>query len=194
MQRCNEYVLKKGIKMNAENTVILTLSRAEEQEFSNAVGDKMMKNINISKYLGGIVNKEGGEKRDVSYTIKKFSASAGALWPVIKERYVPLKVKKIIFNYVMTPTVIYGLESWVMTVKDRNKFQAAEMKPLMAMIGKTRRDRVRNKNLRKTIGVCSMLNKIDAAHLRWQGVARQSQMDEDADPPDRRKAYFWELK
>ena len=43
------------------------------------------------------------------------------------------------------------------------------MRPLRPMVGKTRRDRVKNEDIKKSIGVCSVLNKIDAGQLRWLG-------------------------
>ena len=53
------------------------------------------------------------------------------------------------FNTVLTPTLTYGSESWVMKTADRSRIQAAEMRPLRAMVGKTRRDRVKNEDIRK---------------------------------------------
>ena len=84
----------------------------------------MVKNTNIFKYLGSVVTKEGGNKRDISERINKFSASVRTLWPIIKEKQVPLEVKKIIFNTVLTPTLTYGSESWVMKqTADRSRIQ-----------------------------------------------------------------------
>ena len=90
----------------------------------------MVKNTNTFQYLGSVVTEEGGNGRDTSEKINKFSASVGTLWPIIKEKQVPLEVKRIIFNTVLTPTLTYGSESWVMKSADRSRIQAAEMRPL----------------------------------------------------------------
>ena len=81
----------------------------------------------------------------------------------------PLKAKKIIFESVLTPTLMYGAEAWTLNKKERSKVQAAEMKTLRAIVKKTRRDRIRNEKIREEVGVSSMLRKIDAAQLRWLG-------------------------
>ena len=51
---------------------------------------------------------------------------------------------------------------------DRSRIQLAEMRPLRAMVGK-------NEDIRKSIGVCSVLNKINASQLRdtWKGRKRK---------------------
>ena len=51
------------------------------------------------------------------------------------------------------------------------------MRPLRAMVGKTRRDRMRNEDIRKSVGVCSVLNEIDAGQLRLLGHLER--MDEE---------------
>ena len=40
---------------------------------------------------------------------------------------------------------------------------------MRAMIGRSRRDRVRHEQIRERIGVCPVLNKINSSHLRWLG-------------------------
>ena len=129
----------------------------------------MAKNTNTFKYLGSIVTEKGRNSRDISERIKRFIAIVGTLWPIIEEKQVPLEVERIILNTVLTPTLTYGSERLVMKSADRSRTQEAEMRQPRAMVGKTRRDRIRTEDIRKSVGVCSVLNKIDAGQLRWLG-------------------------
>ena len=63
----------------------------------------------------------------------------------------------------------YGSESWTMTMKDRSRIQASEMKTLRTIVHKTRRDRIRNENVRGMVGVAPLINKIEKGQLRWLG-------------------------
>src|SRR5215469_8943931 len=63
--------------------------------------------------------------------------------------------------------MIYGAECWTTTTASRSRIQAAEMRPLRAMIGKSRRDRVRNEYVRNRIGVSPMIKIIERSQLRW---------------------------
>ena len=64
---------------------------------------------------------------------------------------------------------MYGAETWSTNKRDRSRIQAAEMRTLRTIVGKTRRDRIRNVKIREDIKVAPILNKIDAAQLRWLG-------------------------
>ncbi len=69
----------------------------------------------------------------------------------------------------LTPILTYGSKCWAMTTSDRSRIQAAEMRHLITMLSKTRRDKIRNENIRESVGVCPMINKIEAGQLIWLG-------------------------
>ena len=56
-----------------------------------------------------------------------------------------------------------------MTRREDSRIQSAEMYVLTMIIGKTSRDRLRNERISEEIRVKAMLNKMDAARLRWWG-------------------------
>ncbi len=62
---------------------------------------------------------------------------------------IPIEAKRKIFDSVIVPILSYASESWKMTNRNWNRLQVAEMRPLRAMVGKTRRDRVRNEDIRR---------------------------------------------
>jgi hypothetical protein len=45
--------------------------------------------------------------------------------------------------------ILYGAQTWPCTKREESKLQAAEMKCLRAVVGKTRRDRSRNTYIRE---------------------------------------------
>jgi hypothetical protein len=74
-----------------------------------------------------------------------------------------------IYSSTYTPTLLYGSESWVTTEKWKQNLQRAEMKHLRRFIGKTRRDKIQNQEIRMTLGTQPLQNKIEQAQLRWFG-------------------------
>ncbi len=130
------------------------------------------------KYLGCMFAKDRDKnKMEITERIVKYSRCVCALYPVLKDTYIPIEAKREIFNSVMVPILSYASESWTMTRRDWSRVQAAEMRPLRAMVGKTRRDRVRNEDIRREVGVTSVRAKIDKSQLRW--LEHQERMDED---------------
>jgi uncharacterized protein YydD (DUF2326 family) len=62
---------------------------------------------------------------------------------------------------------LYGIENWVLTEKDKNRIQAAEMRFLRSTMGVTRQDRLTNEALRKTLNVNSLNNAISKYREKW---------------------------
>jgi hypothetical protein len=50
-------------------------------------------------------------------------------------------------------TLLYGSECWTMRKRDMQKLQAAEMRLLRSVKGRTRLDKIRNEDVRKELGV-----------------------------------------
>ena len=167
--RWDQVLTEAGLKMNAEKTEVMKVCRGEEGDILVDIGGKRLKNVKEVKYLGSVFSSEGNNKMEINDRIMQYTKATGALYPLIKDVHIPLAAKKTIFESILTPTLMYGAETWVTNTKERSKIQAAEMKPLRLMRGKTRRDRIRNEKFREEVGVTPVLHKIDAAQLRWLG-------------------------
>ena len=53
----------------------------------------------------------------------------------------------------LTPIIMYGAECWRLTMKDRSRVQAGEMKKLRTKVNKTKMDKIRNTAIREDIGI-----------------------------------------
>ena len=94
----------------------------------------------------------------------------GALKGVMKNRGLGMNVKKVLYEKVVLPTVMYGSESWGMKVTERQKLNVFEMECLRSMTGVSRLDRVRNEVVRARTGVRRELAaRVDMNVLRWFG-------------------------
>jgi hypothetical protein len=62
---------------------------------------------------------------------------------------------------------LYGSENWVLTEKDKNRVQAAEMGFFRSALGVTRQDRLTNEAIRKTLKVNSLNDTISKYKDNW---------------------------
>ena len=61
--------------------------------------------------------------------------------------------KKGMYEGIVVPTALYGSEAWMLENKVKNRMDVTEMSCLRSMCGVTRRDRVRNEEIRRRCGL-----------------------------------------
>ena len=94
----------------------------------------------------------------------------GWIGSVMKNRGLGMDVKKVLYEKVIVPTVMYGSELWGMKVSERRRLNVFEMKCLRSMAGVSRLDRLRNEEVRERTGVRKELaGRVDMNVLRWFG-------------------------
>jgi hypothetical protein len=62
---------------------------------------------------------------------------------------------------------LYRSENWVLTEKDKNRIQAAEMRFLRSKLGVTRQNRLTNEAIKETLKVNSFNNTISKYRGIW---------------------------
>ena len=63
------------------------------------------------------------------------------------------------------PALMYGTETWAKKKAEERKMQSTEMRMLRWMIGKTRKDRVRNEEVHKMVKVADIAEKMRERRL-----------------------------
>jgi hypothetical protein len=70
---------------------------------------------------------------------------------------------------VIRPAMLYGVEYWSTKRRYVQQLSVAEMRMLLWICGHTRRDRVRNDDIRERLGVAPVKEKLVRHRLRWFG-------------------------
>jgi len=63
------------------------------------------------------------------------------------------------FKVVARPTLLYGSETWVTTIRDMTRLEAAEMRFLRSVIGYIRLDKIRSEVIRKELQTQTKLDQ-----------------------------------
>ena len=71
----------------------------------------LRKYIDQFKYLGSVIAANGGVEADVHHRVSK-GCSVGCIKRSNKNRGLGMNVKKVLYEKVVVPTVMYGSESW----------------------------------------------------------------------------------
>ena len=79
-----------------------------------------------------------------------------------------MNVKKVLYEVVVVPTVMYRLDLWGMKVNGRQKLNVFETKCLRRMTGVSRLDRIRNEVARpRTVMRRELVTEVHMNVLRW---------------------------
>ncbi|KAK9098676.1 hypothetical protein Syun_025721 [Stephania yunnanensis] len=133
------------------------------------LGEVEVPRVNHFRYLGSIIQNDGNIENDVTHRIqagwKKWRSAMG----VICDRHVPTKLKGKFYRTAIRPAMLYGSECWAVKQQQLHKVNVAEMRMLRWMCGKTRKDRIRNIEIQRQVGVAPIDTKIREGRLRWFG-------------------------
>lgn len=161
-----------GMKISIGKTEVMAVARVEE-EMRVTLGGQVLKQVDRFKYLGVMFEAGGGMKIELDQRIAKYNANVSLLYPLLRDESIPRGVKVLIYTTMLRPILTYGHEGWAMNTKLKSKIQASEMRVLRIILGVTRRDRMRNDEIRRELGVVGVLEFIQRGQLRWYGHVRR---------------------
>ncbi|GJY46890.1 hypothetical protein Tco_0435953 [Tanacetum coccineum] len=99
----------------------------------------------------------------------KWRASIGVLFHMM----VPLKLKGKFYRVAIRPTMLYGLECWLIMKALANRVEVAEFRMLRCTCGRMMLDMIPNRVYRSELKVEIIINKIREGWLRWFGHIRR---------------------
>ena len=79
------------------------------------------------KYVGSTIDRGGGASKDVDNRVTKAWSKWRELSGVICDKKIPTKLKLLIYQTVSRPTLLYGWETWPMSVKYENRMATTEV-------------------------------------------------------------------
>jgi len=163
---------KYGLKLSVGKTEYLMVGRGAVVDTLKLGEDEIVGTESFT-YLGSKLESQNNMATEILNRISKYTKNVAALYPLLREKSIPRKVKMSIYTTILRPTLIYGSETWTLTEPLKSKLQAAEMKTLRLIFGVTLRDRKRNADIRKVLKVEPLILTIEKNILRWYGHVRR---------------------
>ena len=78
-------------------------------------------------YLGGMVTEDGECRRDIQRRTSLASAMVGKLSKIWKSPSISLRTKVKVYEAIVIPVFLYGVECWQLRKNDEKKILATEM-------------------------------------------------------------------
>ena len=132
------------------------------------VKEEVMEEVDTFRYLGVDFASNGRIDAELNHRIMEVRKCAGVLKSVWKNRNVSIETKRGMYEGIVVPTALYGSEAWAFENKVKNRVDVAEMSCLGSVCGVTKKDRVRNEEIRRRCRLQrSLSERGEAAVLRW---------------------------
>jgi hypothetical protein len=112
------------------------------------------------RYLGSMLQKNENIDEDVSHRIKAGWLKWRQASDVLCDPRVPLKLKGKFYRIAIQSAMLYGAEYWPTKRRHVQQLSVAEMRMLRWICGHTRRDRVRNNDIRERLGMSPVEEKL----------------------------------
>ena len=128
---------KNGLKVSRAKTEYLqTTEDTDPVRMKKYMKTEMVNlpTVQSFKYFGSTIDRGGGASKDVDNRVTKAWSKWRELSGEICDKKIPTKLKLLIYQTVIRPTLLYGWKTWPMSVKDE-KMATTEMRMVQLAMG-----------------------------------------------------------
>ena len=188
-----EMLESKGLRLSRSKTESMKCKFSANRgtnELGMRIGDQEVPKSDCFRYLGSIWQKNGELDEDLNHRIQvgwmKWKSASGLLC----DCRMPLKLKGKFYRMAIRPDMLYGTECWAVKYQHVHKMGVVGMRMLRWMCGHTRKDKIRNEDIRGKVGIAKIKGNMKENRLRWFGHVKRR----PSDAPIRRWDYGTEVQ
>lgn len=168
-----------GMRMSKEKTEVLEVSRGQPvPRLQITLDGQQLKQTTAFRYLGSWLHESGDLDREVQARLQGTGNTWRNVSGIIYDKRMPMRLKTQVYKTMVRPVILYGAETWAVKEEHVKKLEVAEMRCLRAIRGVTRRERMRNEDIRQELKVTELREKIRESRLRWYGHVKRMEENE----------------
>ena len=162
---------RRKLHLNQKKSKVMHFTKDKEQRKPKIVVDgEELEVVQQFTYLGTVFQANGKITEEIKNRISKASNIYYQLnKTVIGKPEVGKEAKLQIYKSIYQPTLLYGAETWARTTKTDGQIEAAEMKFLRRVAGKTKRDMARSSRIREELNQQHIIKQLETKQLKWYG-------------------------
>jgi hypothetical protein len=157
-----------GLRINADKTKLMVIGECGETRRVQA-GGKAIEEVEEFCYLGSVIAKDGSCDKDIKTRLGKANSIFGRLNNIWRNKRLNYKIKIRLYEALVMTTLLYGAETWPMTVVNMKRLEAAHHRWQRKILGIVWRDKIRNEEVRRRTGMEKLEDIIKKRRLKWLG-------------------------
>lgn len=160
---------KIGMRLNTAKTEIQYLGKGDNKFCLQAEGQQLRQTDNFV-YLGGNISTSEGSEADISRRIGLARGIVQSLSKIWSSAEISKVTKVTVYESLVLSVLLYNSETWTLKLTQQNRLRMFEMACLRKIEGVTRRDRIRNEEIRSRLGSRpDIITRIQQRRLRYFG-------------------------
>jgi hypothetical protein len=170
-----------GLEVKIEKTKYMLVSRDQNagQNREIKIGNRAFENASQFKYLGTTVTDLNLIQEEIKRRLNSGNACYHSVQNLLSSRLLSKYVKVRIYNTIILHVVLYGCETWYLTVREEHKLRMFENRVLRRIFGPEGDGvtvgwrKLHNEELQDLCSSPSIIRIIKSRRMRWAGhVAR----------------------
>ncbi|KAJ4433802.1 hypothetical protein ANN_16114 [Periplaneta americana] len=132
-----------GLEVNPENTKYMIMSRDQNivRNGNIKIGDLSFEEVEKFKYLGATVTNINDTREEIKRRINMGNSCYYSVKKLLSSSLLSKNLKVRIYKTVILPVVLYGCETWTLTLREEQRLRVFENKVLRKIFG-AKRDEV----------------------------------------------------
>jgi len=173
-----------GLEVNAHKSNCVTVYRDQNagRIQSMKVDNNSIERVEEFKYLGTTLTHQNSIQEDIKSRLKSGNACYYSVRNLLSSRLLSKNLKIKIYRIIILPVVLYGCETWSLTLREERRLSVFENRVLSRVFG-SKRDEVTgewrklyNEGLRDFYFLPNIVRVVKSRRMRWAGhVARMGE-------------------
>jgi hypothetical protein len=129
-----------GLELNVEKLGICWCLMAKRQNWVTKIGNRSFENVPQSKYLEMTVTNQNLIHEEIKRRLNSGNACYYSVQNLLSSRLLSKNVKVKIYKTIILPVVLYGCETWSLTLREEHKLRVFENRVLRRIFGPKRNE------------------------------------------------------
>jgi hypothetical protein len=179
------YASKKvGLEVNPEKTKYMLMSRSQKvgQKRSIKIVNRSFEYVAKFKYLGTTLTDQNHMHEEIKSRLNLGNACYHSVQSLLCSRLLSRKLKVKIYKTIILPVVLYGCETWSLTLREEHRLRVFENRVVRRIFGPTRDEvtgkwsTLHNGELHNLYSSPDIIRQIKSRRMSWAGhVARMGE-------------------